>query len=206
MRGQGGVAILYDINLSQATKVLPDGSNCILAITISTVPPHDLDLCIVYVYLPSRGYHSETEYQDCLDQLATIHTKYRVSHKVILAGDFNASLLHTRHSRDTRLQRWCADHDFTLSRDYSAADTFSYSCAGRFGHSTIDYLIVSPCRAIGNTSIIRDMLGNTSPHYPVTCLITCLVQLSFDSEPDLAPRPEKSRQLIWSKCDHELLR
>ena len=43
--------------------------------------------------MPTKGKgHSLQEYQDCVDQIGDIISKYVDSHNIVIGGDFNESL------------------------------------------------------------------------------------------------------------------
>ena len=54
--------------------------------------------CIICTYLPTHNpsVHSIGEYSDCLDILFNIIFKFSDTHKIVIAGDFNATLLASR--------------------------------------------------------------------------------------------------------------
>ena len=96
-RGYGGVAIAFKRDMSKHCTSIPDGTCDVQPIIIQATPR---DLCIINVYLPCRGNHSESEFSSALDAIQVIMEKYNVTHYIILAGNMNASLLENRCSRD----------------------------------------------------------------------------------------------------------
>ena len=69
---------------------IPDGSDRITAIDISTV--HE-SVCLVCVYMPARGTaEADVEFRETQDELLELIEKNRLTHRIILGGDFNASL------------------------------------------------------------------------------------------------------------------
>ena len=70
--------------------MLPDGGNRIQCISYKT---DSLPILIVSVSMPTKGKgHSLQEYQDCVDQIGDIISKYVDSHNIVIGGDFNESL------------------------------------------------------------------------------------------------------------------
>ena len=57
-RGYGGVAIAFKRDMSKQCTSIPDGTCAVQPIIIQATPR---DLCIINVYLPCRGNHSESE-------------------------------------------------------------------------------------------------------------------------------------------------
>ena len=166
-RGYGGVAFAWDRKLTHRVKQLPDGNEFILPIVLEN---HLMDYCIVNVYLPCRGNHTDEEFNYALDLLSTIFDKYKDSYNVIILGDFNASLIDNHNSRDTKFCRWAEAEGLVLPPDYPTESTH-YHHRGN-GSSTIDYILCLTPDCINNISTVQLSAGNTSSHVPVTALIT----------------------------------
>ena len=86
------MSILWPKHWSSKIKKLSEGNERIIAIELLS----SIKLCIVNVYLPTNNSATEShhEYAECLDILHNIVSKYRQSHKFIIAGDFNGTLGH----------------------------------------------------------------------------------------------------------------
>ena len=69
-RGFGGTATIWKKELFNKIQIqiLPDGSDRVLPIVINC---HPVPICLINVYLPCRGNHSEGEFQD------STHKHYR---------------------------------------------------------------------------------------------------------------------------------
>ena len=69
---------------------IPDGIDRITAIDIGVV--HE-SVCLVCVYMPARGTaEADVEFRKTQDELLGLIEKNRLTHRIILGGDFNASL------------------------------------------------------------------------------------------------------------------
>ena len=137
-RGYGGVALAWNSNLSQYVQPLPDGIHHILPVLFEL---GNTKLCIVMVYLPGRGNHSETEFQQHLDILLEIWNKYEASHTMVILGDFNASIFENRHSRDKVFYNWVCQLQLHPSASYPRSPTYVHP-SGK-SQSTIDYILLT---------------------------------------------------------------
>ena len=95
-RGKGGVSLLWPSMWSSKTKKISEGNERIIAIELTGKNK----LCIINGYLPTKNSsaNSHIEHSECLDILDSIISKYKSSHKVVLCGDLNATLLSARSS------------------------------------------------------------------------------------------------------------
>ena len=109
-RGKGGVAIAWPRDWSHLVRRLEDGNGRIVLIEIQCQKEK---LCIINVYMPTLNLpKSKTTYQEHLDLLYSILKKYKASHRVILCGDFNATLLPDRNNpRDKMLKDFVREND-----------------------------------------------------------------------------------------------
>ena len=89
-RGRGGVSILWPAQWSSRIKKLTEGNERIICMEMIGTGKS----CFINVYLPTNNsaVNSHTDYAECLDILDNIITKYRLTHKIILCGDFNGRL------------------------------------------------------------------------------------------------------------------
>ena len=101
-RGKAGVAILWPTDMTKHIKRLPDGNNRIIAIEVNT--DNGL-LCIINCYMPSMDSGSSAQYTEHLDIIQSIIDKYNASHKTVVCGDFNGTLLAVRSNPHDRLLR-----------------------------------------------------------------------------------------------------
>ena len=73
---------------------MPDGGH---RVTAAEITGDRLPLCLINVYMPSRGCpDSDIQFQSTLDEVHEILEKYGHTHKILLGGDFNASLHRTQ--------------------------------------------------------------------------------------------------------------
>ena len=160
-RGYGGVAVAVNKNLSKHCVETKDGAVAILVISASPT-----NICIINAYLPCRGSHSEMEYDQALDTIQVLIEKYGHSHKILLAGDLNASLLEDRCSRDRRLVSWCNAVGLSLSKDYPLEATHIHHRGS--GSSILDYLISTDPSIFDDITVMTECAENTSSHHPVS--------------------------------------
>ena len=99
--GKGGVAILYRKNLSFSIREIPCyDSNRIIDIELKT--SNGSNLYILGVYLPSDS--NINSYAQELNMLENLYSHYLNYGKVIIAGDFNASLIETIGTNERKSQ------------------------------------------------------------------------------------------------------
>ena len=197
-RGYGGVAIAWGRRLSHRVKQIPDGNEFILPIIMKSDPK---DLCIINVYLPCRGNHSEGEFDQGLDILSTIVDKFKGTHLIVILGDFNASLIDGRCSRDKKFCRWSEQLGIQLSPDYPRDGTHLHHRGN--GSSTIDYILSLDPACVVNVRLLQSQAYNTSSHVPVAA--------DIDISSDVSTQPqEPTTDFIpttnWNKCDLEQYR
>ena len=115
-----GVAIAFKRDMSKLCTSIPDGTCAVQPINIQAAPR---DLCIINVYLPCRGNHSESEFSSARDAIQVIMEKCSATHYIILAGDMNASLLENRCGRDKKFSKWCKQQNIPISDNYPHVPT-----------------------------------------------------------------------------------
>ena len=171
-RGYGGTALIWKRQFSSLVSCPPDGTARILPIVIQNDPRN---LCLISVYLPSRGNHSESEYAACLDELSVLHSKFSAANDVVILGDFNASLIDNRCPRDLKFSAWCYSLGVAIKDNYPRDGTHKHYRGT--GYSTIDYILTSKQDILSNIKV--DVLSgvNTSSHYPVMATRTCSLGL-----------------------------
>ena len=101
-RGQGGVCIVWPRQCSSKVKRLTEGNERIIAVEIKGQE----NIYIVNIYMPTNNSstNSHLEYSECLYILHGIVMKYRQTHKIVICGDFNGTLLKARsYSKHDRL-------------------------------------------------------------------------------------------------------
>lgn len=169
-RGHGGVLIAWNKNLDNLIRVLEDGNNRIIAVEISSEPR---PLCLVNCYMPTFGYKStKFEYQECLDVLEFIISKYKNSHCILICGDMNATLLPQRsNDSDKQLRNFTQRN--CLTTDCTIADKPTYIHGN--GKSQIDYFLSSE-DIIDHVSISQPNCTNSSSHLPISTTVNVTVK------------------------------
>ena len=92
-RGKGGIAVTWKRELSPSFQELSTGNNRIIAIEIKS----PMNICLICVYMPTNNSgDSYLEYMECLDIVSSLLSTYSATHRIIIAGDFNGTLLQPR--------------------------------------------------------------------------------------------------------------
>ncbi|CAC5420983.1 unnamed protein product [Mytilus coruscus] len=148
-RVKGGVSISWPPNISHLVKKLSDGNERILAIDINT----ETKLCIICTYLPTHNpsVHSIDEYSDCLDILFNIIFKFSDTHKIVIAGDFNAPLLASRsyNKHDEQFKKFILD----LQLKYTIEKQSTFIHHNGNSQSQIDYILSTPSEILDHYKI-----------------------------------------------------
>ena len=98
-RGRAGVAILWPMEFTKYIKRLPVGNTRIIAIEIST---NEGNICLINCYMPLMDSGSTAQYIEHLDVLQSIIDKYIVSHRLVVCGDFNGTVVSSRSNQHDR--------------------------------------------------------------------------------------------------------
>ena len=92
-RGKGGIAVAWKGELSTSVQKLSTGNSRIIAIEIKS----PMNICLICVYMPrNNSGDSYLEYTECLDIVSSPLSTYSATHRIIIAGDFNGTLLQPR--------------------------------------------------------------------------------------------------------------
>ena len=195
-REKGGLAIFW-LNLwSSRIKKLSDGNERIIAFEIQG----QVKICLINVYMTTinSSVNSHLEYTECLDILHNMISKFRQTHKMIVCGDFNGTLLGARpyNKHDYLLQafvngqglKWIAKSEYTL---FHHAGTSS---------SQIDYILSSDLDLLQNYQIGGRDSENSSSHVKVACDLL-VPPLDFSKIPQ-SKTVQSIRELQWEKTDH----
>ena len=168
-RGKGGVCILWPKEWSSKVKRLNDGNERVVAVEV-TCNRQD-KLCLINTYMPTNNssVNSHLEYRECLDTIHNMLIKYRQSHKIILCGDFNGTLLGARlyNKHDQLLQEFVKEHCINFVN--SKLETFFHHSG--LGSSQIDYIMTTQKNLISMYYISDKEPENTSSHVKVSCRI-----------------------------------
>ena len=98
-RGSAGVVTLWKRNMDQWMEAIPDGSDRILAVIVSS---SERPLLIINSYMPTMG-SKDPDYGDTLDEIHELLAKYR-NYTVIWTGDLNADTRRNKnYPNDTQL-------------------------------------------------------------------------------------------------------
>ena len=201
-RGHAGTCILWENDLNHCIRVMPDGGHRVTAVEITG---DRLPLCLINVYMPSRGCpDSDIQFQSTLDEVHEILEKYGHTHKILLGGDFNASLHRTQLlRRDQLLQTFLTEHNLFLPDNYP--NQYTYHHEGTDARSQIDYWFLT---MNGNEEVsIGDICHlNLSDHVEVT------LHTSFSYEMDRSEHDQMNKMALemqikhkinWKKCDRQ---
>lgn len=130
-------------------------------------------ICLVNTYLPTQMSNSISEYRECLDIIQTIIEKFGSTHKIVLCGDMNGTLINDKNNaHDRKLKNFVNENKLLHSDALTTQPTFFH----HNGKSTsqIDY-IFSSGSFINKTNILQQHATNTSTHVPVVAeLCRCL--------------------------------
>ena len=162
-KGQAGVAILWPKEWNSQVKHLKMGNKRVIAVTITS----DVNICLINVYLPTQGSHSQFEYTECLDIIFDITDKHQISHKIILCGDLNGTLLDSRSNKhDKLLKKFVSETKLYYDKERNNKPTCYHHVLT--STSQIDYILVSDSNKCTNDLILdNDESINTSVHRAV---------------------------------------
>ena len=115
-------------------------------------------------YIPCRNSRTGlTDYDEALDRLGEILIKYRETHNIILAGDFNASLTRTpENSHDKKLRQFFKEHNIQQANTNTNTPTFHHH-NGK-DKAQIDYIIPIPSTI--NQKQVQNIAHTDTPHTP----------------------------------------
>ena len=110
-------------------------------------------ICIITLYVLSRGNHSESEFAECLDGFQVLYTKFRASCDVVI------------------LQSWC--DSLSLGRSDPCPRDCTHKHYKGTRYSIIDYILTAN-KALLTEIKVNSFLGiNTSSHFPVSAIMSC---------------------------------
>ena len=177
---------------------IPDGSDRIVAVDIQS---DSSNICLVCVYMPARGSAGgDMEFQDTLDELHELIEKYRPIHRIIIGGDFNASLHRSQTVIwDTLLGEFLKEHNLQLPSHYPVKTTYRHEGTG--ASSQIDYWFLNED---SDKRVIIPSLNpfNMSDHVEVV--------LYMPNSPKVIPEKTSAnvetlscveQKIRWEKCD-----
>ncbi|MEW8545343.1 MAG: reverse transcriptase family protein, partial [Candidatus Thiodiazotropha sp.] len=194
-RGKGGVAILWPKCWSNIVKRLEDGNERVQAVEVLS----DIsNVCIINAYLPTLNLPSSREsYQEMLDIVHSIISRFSGTHKIVFCGDLNGSLLPTRSNpHDVMLKDFVAEHSLCTGADVGSRSTF-------YGHSgstsQIDYILLTDLSLLCSVDVDEPSPMNMSSHVSVKA------SLNIDTDTFPTSRREVKSKAIrkpkWDKVD-----
>jgi hypothetical protein len=192
-RGKGGVSISWPCDITHIVKKIDEGHERIVAIEINA----DTKICIICVYMPTHNtsVQSIDEYAiNCLDILFNIISNYAGTHKIIIAGDLNATLLISRKYNKHYKILMKVISDMNLHVINSNKSTYHHAGGSQ---SQIDYILSSDHELLYNYEIHEKNAINTSSHTNANATIN--IQMSRKPKSDT--KNEKIYTKLWSKCD-----
>ena len=158
---------------SSKVKKLSEGNERIIAIELLGT----VKLCIINVYLPTNNSSTDShlEYTECLDILHDMISKYRQSHKLIIAGDFNGTLLQPRlyNRYDRLLQGFVEEHVLLWGK--SDGHTFFHHAGA--SSSQIDYILTTDIGLLKHFQVGDKDSVNSSSHVHIYGQLTAYMQL-----------------------------
>jgi hypothetical protein len=196
--GKGGVAIIWKSNLSPYMLVLPDGNERIVCVELCTASEK---ICIVSVYLPAQsGSTTLVQLDDCLDLLSEILYKYAPTHEILMAGDWNASLIREK-PQDRILREFVHQHSLVIPGKFGTSPTYRHH--NGIWVSQIDYILVMKDRTSATGARIAvDNHRNVSTHLAVTCKI--VLHGNIGCSPDVQ-KCVKIKKFQWDMADSPLM-
>ena len=202
-RGHGGVATLWSKKLTHRVTKSNEGNERILINTIRMDPP-EKDLCIINCYFPSKGTDNHEQlYNEVLDQLHELLTKYGGIYKIVICCDLNASLLFPKYSYDRIAIQFMKEHGIFPDCNYPTKPTF-YS-HNKISKRHLDYILVdSKITTLISTTVQDESPDNSSSHVPVTTNIQISTDLSLKNNTDISNKHKKlvpTHKSNWKKAD-----
>ncbi|CAG2228458.1 unnamed protein product [Mytilus edulis] len=190
---KGGFPYYGQIHGLIMLKKLKDGNERVIAILITT----SQDICIINTYMPTCNTDSQYEYRECLDIVYDIIQKYQESHKIILCGDLNGTLLDSRNNKhDKILKSFVSEMGLSTGVDKDERHTFFHHAWS--SSSQIDYILVNDKKLISKYNIDEKSSINLSAHTSVTVKTT--IEIPANTKPAIKNKKAKFK-LQWDKID-----
>ncbi|MES9881858.1 MAG: reverse transcriptase family protein [Sedimenticola sp.] len=195
-RGKAGIAMLWPREWSSSIKRLDVGNERIQAIELRLIQGN---ICIINTYMPTLNLPtSRCTYMEHLDILHDIISRFSQSHKIILCGDLNGTLLPSRaNAHDILLRDFVQEHHLINKNSQGTKQTY-YGHGG--GHSQIDYILTTEESVLNNTMIADQHPTHLSTHVYVSSTLVARIK-------DLTVRPVKQtsskpiQRYVWDKID-----
>ncbi|VDI65714.1 Hypothetical predicted protein [Mytilus galloprovincialis] len=147
--------------------------------------------------MPTCNTDSQYEYRECLDIIYDIIQKYQESHKIILCGDLNGTLLDSRNNKhDKILKSFVSEMGLSTGVDKDERHTFFHHAWS--SSSQIDYILVNDKKLISKYNIDEKSSINLSAHTSVTVKTT--IEIPANTKPAIKNKKAKFK-LQWDKID-----
>jgi LysM repeat protein len=197
-KGKGGVSILCSTAWTNNIKMLDDGNERIIAILISA----STKFCLINAYMPSCTNSSQTEYRECIDIITDIIEKYQTTHKIVLCGDMNGTLLENRSNKHDKILKMFVKESNLTTGDYLPETHTFHHHAGN-SSSQIDYILVQDPSLV-NEYIIDQKSGiNLSAHTTVRMRTTSGAPLYEKQVSNKIPAKAAKYILQWEDLNNE---
>ncbi|MES9903493.1 MAG: reverse transcriptase domain-containing protein [Sedimenticola sp.] len=197
-KGRAGVSILWPKRLSNITRKLDVGNERIVAVTMAA----SVNLCIVNAYLPTHNQSekSHEEYHECLDILHDIFQQYESTHKIVICGDLNGTLLQARNynKHDKLLQCFVSEHSLEIP---VCGDKPTFIHHNGMSQSQIDYILCRETQLISKYTIYDSDAINLSAHMPVQAHMN--VNVPEQKNRTKHRSKTSTRKLQWENANNE---
>lgn len=200
-RGHAGVAILWKNEIDRYISILPDGSNRVQVIQIST---KKMPVTIINTYMPTdRSRDKSTDYCSVLDEVHEITAKYMNTSIILWVGDINASFVRLKPTmNDLLLKNFCEETGFIQVDCTPNRPTYHHFLGGIT--SQIDHFLQlsSQKRFLTNINIITRDPTNLSSHDAVCAALNVDVDQQKDGKVASTGKPLPVRT-NWRNIDIE---
>ena len=192
------MAIMYSNKLSDKITKLNVGNERVIAFELDLGQKY----CFINTYMPTNKKDSEFSYRECLDVLHDIISRFESSHKIVLCGDLNGTLMLTRNDKhDIMLKDFVKEHMLSIGNISSLVPTF-YHFNGTVT-SQIDYIITNDDNLIQCYAICQKDSVNVSSHVPVKVLLNVSSDLR-DLHCHMNKGQDKPKKVYcWNKLNQE---
>ena len=197
-KGKGVVSILWSTAWTNNIKMLDDGNERIIAILITA----STKICLINAYMPTCTNSSQTEYRECIDIITDIIEKYQTTHKIVLCGDMNGTLLENRSNKhDKILKMFVKESNLTTGAYLPETHTFHHHAGN--SSSQIDYILVQD-PSLMNEYIIDQKSGiNLSAHTTVRMRTTIGAPFYEKQVSSKIPAKAAKYKLQWEDINNE---
>ena len=204
-RGQGGVGIIWDKNLSGVTPIKDIDNDRFCAIRIQL--QNGTVVNIFSVYLPPPG--SKDDLSTTLDELSIALERRGGDSLNLVCGDCNGDMGCIPGGRSSKqptkagklINEFCLRHHLWASNLSQQAKGPLHTHEGPTGISCIDYVLVPEMLIPGilQCGVVPDNVLNCSDHNPV------YVECNFAMLPELSSKPCRQKSIRWSKIEPDTI-